>query len=62
MTSKRNAWGLFLLCAIAGSAQAQVITACSNNVNGELRRVTSAAACRNNESAVNWSVQGAQGP
>jgi hypothetical protein len=51
------------LCASRAEAQTvTVITACKNNVNGNVRIVASASDCRVPETAVQWNQQGPPGP
>ena len=38
------------------------IQACYNNTNGGLRRVSSAADCKNHETAISWNIAGPAGP
>src|SRR6266550_1996077 len=38
------------------------IQACYNDTNGGLRRVNSAADCKNHETSISWNVAGPQGP
>jgi len=62
---------LFLcLCAVALVALATAhaeppvnpIQACYNNTNGDLRRVNSAADCKNHETPISWNIAGPAGP
>src|SRR5438874_10886065 len=39
-----------------------VVRACYNGTNGQLRRVSSPAECKNNEIPINWTIAGVQGP
>ena len=47
--------------ALSSASSAQAINACSNNQNGNLRLVESAAACRTAETAVSWNAAGTKG-
>jgi len=42
-------------------AQSSTFSACFNTTNGQMRFVTSSAACRGGESLVTWNVQGPKG-
>jgi hypothetical protein len=61
---------LFFLCAAAlvafvtAHAEPPVTTvqACYNNTNGDLRRVNSAADCKNHETSISWNTAGPPGP
>ena len=50
------------LAFAAVPAEDGTITACRHNNSGALRVVDSAAACRNQETALTWNQQGPQGP
>ncbi|HMQ03597.1 MAG TPA: collagen-like protein [Pyrinomonadaceae bacterium] len=45
---------------ITGSAQ--TLSACANNVSGQLRLLTPPDTCKNSEAQVNWGIQGPPGP
>src|SRR5262249_6421965 len=57
--------GLILLAGIAligTKAEAQVIYACVNNGNGEVRVVAPGAACSSGWHSLAWNAVGPQGP
>lgn len=53
--------GGFAAAQVAPSAAADVIHACRNTTNGQLRIVGAATACRNGEAAISWNEQGVKG-
>lgn len=42
--------------------QSNTIHACYNNINGDLRRVSSPTDCRSLETPISWNITGPQGP
>ena len=50
------------IAKVYADAANDTIEACYNNTNGELRRVNSAADCRNHETSLSWNVEGPAGP
>jgi len=52
----------FALLSMAGAASGNLLVACKNKTNGNLRVVESASQCLNSEVSLSWSVQGPQGP
>jgi len=50
------------LLSMAGAASGNVIVACKNTTNGNLRVVESASQCRNSEVSLFLTIQGPQGP
>jgi hypothetical protein len=53
---------LVLLGSLVVAQNTAVITACVNDTNGNARIVTSAAQCRNHETAIQWNIVGPPGP
>jgi hypothetical protein len=73
MMWKRRRWPTLMVAVVAGAtgvayatgavtSATTTIQACKNNVNGLLRVVSDASACRTDETAISWNVQGPQGP
>jgi hypothetical protein len=56
------ALALLALLGAPLTAEAQVLEACVNPGNGNMRLVGPAQTCHNNETRVQWNVQGQQGP
>lgn len=54
--------GVVMLLAIPVWANAQVINACYNSRNGDLRRVDDPSECRTREMPLSWHIEGPQGP
>lgn len=52
----------FALLSMAGAASGNVLVACKNKTNGNLRVVESASQCLNSEVSLSWTIQGLQGP
>jgi hypothetical protein len=48
--------------ALAGNSDPAVISACKMNATGLVRIVPAGQGCHHNETAVQWNVQGPQGP
>jgi hypothetical protein len=51
-----------LFICTGDKASAQVIHACANNLNGDLKVVAAGAPCPRNWSPLSWNVAGPQGP
>jgi Collagen triple helix repeat (20 copies) len=49
-------------CVNVQKASAQVIHACANNINGDLKVVAAGAACPRNWTPLSWNVAGVPGP
>ena len=54
-------FGIIAILAIPVWADAQVINACYNSRNGDLRRVDDPSECRSSETALSWNIEGIQG-
>ena len=53
---------LTLALAAPGTATAEVLVACKNKTNGNLRVVADASACLKSELPLSWNATGLQGP
>ena len=56
------ALGLVVLVTAHAGSPVNPIQACYNNTNGALRRVNSAADCKNHETSISWNMAGPAGP
>jgi hypothetical protein len=61
-TSVVTVLGLWMVAGTVVRAQSNVIHACVNTTNGQVRIVDSAANCKNSEVPVSWNVTGSPGP
>src|SRR3954466_284215 len=52
---------LVIVLSAVSYAQSSTISACYNTANGQMRYVTSSAACRGGENFVSWNSQGPKG-